>query len=174
MRRFVVLTLSVLASLVVVVAPTESASADWSRCWSYTNSTECHTILERLETSRTYGFRDGISNSKGYTIYGHCEATSSKTSSYSLGVSATTTVKAAIFGGFDATVSADISKAISSGYVTSANFKIPAHDTVYCDRGVRNERVRVVRKLSYCGGGCSTTRTYYVAKAPSRAMWWIY
>ena len=174
MRRILLALLGLLVVAAALVLPAESASANWSRCWNYTNSTECHTILERIETSRTYGFRDGISNSKGYAIYGACEATSSKTSNYSLGVSASTEVKAAIFGGIDVTVSADISKSIASGYVTSAKFKIPAHDTVYCDRGVRNERVRVVKKFSYCGGGCSTTRTYYVAKAPSRAMWWIY
>lgn len=80
-------------------------------------------------------------------------------------------MKAGIFGGLETTLSADISKQMSTGYVTSATFKVPANDTVYCDRGIVNERVSMLRTRKWNGGG---DRKVYTAKAPSRARWWIF
>ncbi|WP_148614108.1 hypothetical protein [Nocardioides rubriscoriae] len=131
-------------------------------------------MTRNLVNNKTIGYRDSITNNRSYAIHGSCEANTSKTSTYTLSTTLGTEIKAGIFGGVKAEVNAGVEKSMTTGYVTSASFKIPADETVYCDRGIVNERLEGYTKLSYCGGGCSTTTKKWSFQAPARLRWWIY
>ncbi|MFS3128271.1 hypothetical protein ACLM5J_07675 [Nocardioides sp. Bht2] len=167
---------SVLAtSLVVLFAPPmASAAPNKIDCGQTRSSSWCSYVTQNIEDSKTIGYRDSISNGRRYAISGHCEASTQKTSSYSIGSTLGTEIKAGIFGGVKAEINSNIEKSMTSGYVTSATFKIPANSTVYCDRGIVNERLKGYTKLHACGGGCSTTTKNWTFQAPARLRWWIY
>lgn len=177
LSRATALLVGLVAALaIVVVAPSAPASAAANKidCGQNNNSSWCSYITRNIVDGKTIGYRDSITNNRGYAITGHCEASTSKTSTYSLGTTLGTEIKAGIFGGVKAEVNANIEKSMSSGYVTSANFRIPANSTVYCDRGIVNERLQGYTKLNYCGGGCGTKTTKWTFTAPERLRWWIY
>lgn len=170
--------LTVVGALLVGVTVLLPAQADAAprklNCGSNDNSSWCSYMTENLENSRSYGYRDSISNSRNYPITGKCEASTSKTFTWSVGSKLGTEIKAGIFGGVKVEINASVSRSTTTGYVTSAEFKVPKHDIVYCDRGTVNETIKGFTKLSYCGGGCHTTKKSWSFKAPTRARWWIY
>ena len=165
---------ALLVGLVVLLPAQADAAPRKLSCGSSENSSWCSYMTENLENSRRYGYRDSISNSRNYAITGTCEASTSKTFTWTLGSTLGTEVKAGIFGGVKAEINASVSKSTTTGYVTSAAFKVPAHDTVYCDRGTVNETLKGFTRLSYCGGGCGTEKKWWTFRAPTRARWWIY
>ncbi len=166
---------ALMATTLVVLVPSQANAAPRKlSCGSNQNSSWCNYMTANLENYRSYGWRDSISNGRNYAIKGSCEAATSKTFSWSVGSTLGTEVKAGIFGGVKAEINASVSRSTTTGYVTSAEFKIPAHDTVYCDRGTVNETIKGFTRLSYCGGGCGTVKKYWKFKAPTRARWWIY
>lgn len=176
-RNFRALALvgALIVSFVMVMVPSQANAAPRKLdCGSNQNSSWCSYMTANLENYRTYGYRDSISNGRNYAINGTCEASTSKTFSWSVGSTLGTEVKAGIFGGVKVEINASVSKSTTTGYVTSAQFKVPAHDTVYCDRGTVNETIKGFTKLNYCGAGCGTTKKYWKFKAPTRARWWIY
>lgn len=179
MTRSLIRLLALIATVVLaatILAPAAPAQAATRKldCGRTNNSSWCSYMTANIEDSKTIGYRDSISNSRRYAIEGHCEASTQKTSSWSVGTTLGTEIKAGIFGGVKAEVNASVEKSMTSGFVTSSTFKIPARDTVYCDRGIVNERIQGYTKLSYCGGGCSTTRKNWTFMAPARLRWWIY
>ena len=164
-----------MATLLVVLVPsTAEAAPRRLDCGSTDYTHWCSYMTSNTENYRTYGYRDSISNSRNYAIKGTCEASTSKTFSYSVGATLGSEIKAGIFGGVKAEINSSISKSTTTGYVTTAEFKVPANDTVYCDRGTVNETIKGFTKLSHCGGECSTDKKYWKFKAPTRARWWIY
>lgn len=167
---------SVLATFLVVLLapPTASAAPNKIDCGQTRSSSWCSYVTQNIVDSKTIGYRDSISNGRNYAIEGHCEASTQKTSSYSIGSTLGTEIKAGIFGGVKAEINSNIEKSMTSGYVTSATFKIPKNSTVYCDRGIVNERLKGYTKLHACGGGCSTTTKNWTFQAPARLRWWIY
>lgn len=166
---------TLLASLLVVLLPAQAdASPRKLSCGSNDNSQWCNYMTANLENYRSYGWRDSISNARNYAIEGSCEAQESKTFTYSVGSTLSTEIKAGIFGGVKAEINASIAKSTTTGYVTSATFKIPAHDTVYCDRGTVQETIKGFTKINYFSGGGGTIKKYWKFKAPTRARWWIY
>ncbi|MBB6628895.1 hypothetical protein H5V45_16320 [Nocardioides sp. KIGAM211] len=172
--RVLALVGALLLGLVVLLPGQADAAPRKLDCGSNDNSSWCSYMTQNLENSRVYGYRDSISNSRNYAITGTCEASTSKTFTYTVGSTLGTEIKAGIFGGVKAEINASVAKSTTTGYVTSAEFKVPAHDTVYCDRGTVNETIKGYTKLSYCGGGCGTKKKTWSFKAPTRARWWIY
>lgn len=165
--------LAAVATLVLV--PTAAhAAPNKIDCGQNDNSSWCSYVTQNIQDSRTIGYRDSIQNQRRYAIEGSCEATSTKTSTYTLGTTLGTEIKAGIFGGVKAEINASVARSMSSGFATSAKFKIPANSTVYCDRGIVNERLKGYTKRHYCGGGCHTETKYWTFKAPARLRWWIY
>lgn len=165
---------ALLAGLVVLLPAEANAAPRKLNCGSNDNSSWCNYMTQNVENSRKYGYRDSISNSRNYAIKGKCEASTSKTFTWSVGSTLGAEIKAGIFGGVKAEINSSVSKSTTTGYVTSAEFKVPKHDTVYCDRGTVNETLKGFTRLSYCGGGCDTVKKWWTFKAPTRARWWIY
>jgi hypothetical protein len=149
---------ALLAGLVVLLPAEASAAPRKLSCGSNENSSWCNFMTQNVENSRKYGYRDSISNGRNYPIKGKCEASTSKTFSWSVGSTLGAEIKAGIFGGVK----------------TEINSKVPKKDTVYCDRGTVNETIKGFTRLSYCGGGCDTVKKRWTFKAPTRARWWIY
>ena len=162
-----------LVMLAAVPAPA-TAAPNKIDCGETQSSSWCSYITKNIVDSKTIGYRDSITNNRSYAIEGRCEANTSKSSTYTLGASLSSEIKAGIFGGVKAEINSSVAKSMTTGYVTSAAFRIPANSTVYCDRGIVNERLKGYTKLSYCGGGCSTTTKNWTFKAPARLRWWIY
>jgi hypothetical protein len=173
-RRFLGALLALTTTMLVLVPAEAQAALNKIDCGQTDNSSWCSYVTQNIENSRTIGYRDSIYNGRNYRISGHCEANTSKTSTYSLGSTLGTEIKAGIFGGVKAEINSNVAKSMTTGYVTSATFKIPAHSTVYCDRGIVNERLKGYTKLNYCGGGCSTEKKSWTFKAPARLRWWVY
>ncbi len=153
---------------------TAKAAANKIDCGESQSSSWCSYITKNIVDNKTIGYRDSITNNRRYAIEGRCEATTTKTSTYTLGASISTEIKAGIFGGVKAEINASVAKSMSTGYSTSATFRIPANSTVYCDRGIVNERLQGYTRLHYCGGGCHSTTKRWTFKAPERLRWWIY
>lgn len=173
-RAAALLSAVMAAATIVMVPPAAHAAPNKIDCGRNTNSSWCSYVTRNIADSRTIGYRDSISNNRGYAIQGSCEANTSKSSTYTLGTTVGTEVKAGIFGGVKAEINASVAKSMTTGYVTSATFKVPANSTVYCDRGIVNERLKGYTKLHYCGGGCNTVTKEWTFKAPARLRWWIY
>ncbi|MEU4196131.1 hypothetical protein AB0E69_29790 [Kribbella sp. NPDC026611] len=157
--------------LSIVQAPDAAAATS---CRSGSNWQACSTIDKRIPVSFTAGYRDSVRNDKSYSITGQCEASTSKTVTWGVSVSVKEQLKAAIFASIEASVTANVELSMTTGYVTSANFTVRAHDTVYCDRGIYQENVKGHSTLSYYGGGAGTIHQSWTAHAPSRAQWRIY
>lgn len=162
-------------AFVILGMPTQAnAAPNKIDCGQTNSSSWCSYVTQNIVDNKTIGYRDSITNNRNYGISGHCEASTSRTSTYTLGSTIGTEIKAGIFGGVKAEINASVEKSMTSGFVTSATFRIPANSTVYCDRGIVNERLKGYTKLHYCGGGCHTTTKYWTFQAPERLRWWIY
>ncbi len=174
LRAFVATGLGVVGA--VGVAPVSVAD---TRCFTsdgpHASSRTCHTVDKRYNRVFAAGYRDGVNNRKNYAISASCTASSQTTQRYSLS-SSIEGEASGIFVTIRASISAEISKEMSSGYSTSTQFKVPRHSYVYCDRGILNERVagHTVAKVCEHQGMCETRRNNWTARAHSRALWRIY
>ena len=173
-RSLGLISSTVVAATMLSVAPSAHAAPRLLDCFQTNNSRSCSYMTQNIVDNKTVGYRDSITNSRSYAIEGSCEASTQKTSSYSIGSSLGTEIKAGIFGGVKAEVNSNIEKSMSSGFATSAKFKIPSRDTVYCDRGIVNERIKGYTKTDYFGGGAGTIKKNWTFQAPARLRWWIY
>ena len=148
-----------------------SAARGASRCKNYPSVVVCVKVLERLRPHFAIGYRDSIRNSTGHSIAGHCHANSQTTVHYGVSASISAEAKAFVFASVSATVTTDISKEISSGINVGTDFRVPAHTTTYCDRGVMVERYRVRRCIgNESGADCTRFRF----RAPSRNVWHVW
>lgn len=161
-----------------LVTGSPPASAD-TRCFTtsgaHADTRTCHTVDKRFNRVFVAGYQDGVNNRKGYPIQATCTATTQTKQSYS--VSSSVEAEAGgIFLTIKASISASISKEMTSGFSTSATFKVPPHSYVYCDRGILNERVagHSVRTVCEHQQGCTKSRKSWEAKAPSRRLWKIF
>jgi hypothetical protein len=164
------------ALAVVLAAPVASAlpASAASACSTTSNSKTCAYTDSRQATSWKVCYRDSIYNGLSYGITGNCQASTSVTVSHTVSVSVTASAKALIFASMEATLSADVSTSMSTGYVTSANFSIPAKTTVYCDRGIIKENVKGHTTTWWYSAGAGQSTTYWSSSAPARAQWKIY
>lgn len=166
--------LLVVPLLALTTVPAE-AGPIWKQCRTRTNMHYCSYITKNIENRRLIGYRDSVWNGRKYAIRATCQASTSKTSRHSVGAKLSTEIKAGIFGGIQAEVNSSVEKSMTTGYVTSASFRVPARDTVYCDRGIVNELVKGRTRVTHFSASGSTSKTtYWTAKAPARARWWIY
>jgi hypothetical protein len=178
MRSRIVKTGSIAASLTVAAAglslvQATTASAATS-CTTATHYQACATVDSRQPRSFDIGYRDTVINSLNYAITADCQASTAKTIKFGVTAGTKAEVKVAIFGSMEVSLSANIEKSLTTGYVTTAKFAVKAHGTVYCDRGVYREIVKGHSTLSYYGGGAGTIKQYWTAGAPSRAAWHVY
>lgn len=160
-------TLGVASSLLVVVAQPASAA---TKCESWQNFKKCVTIGSAKPSKFIVGYKDSITNTKNYAISGSCTATTSKTVKFSVSSSVSSSADL-VFATFDLTVSYNIEKSMSSGYSTSASFRIYPHDTVYCTRGVL-KRYRA-GKIVYTRWGGAKDTVWFTTGAPSVRNWRI-
>lgn len=155
-----------------ILVATPSASAATS-CKTGYNYKACATIDYLKPSSFIVGYRDSVYNGKSYTISGSCTSNTSVSVTHKVSTSVKAEVKAAIFASFEASFSFDISKSMTSGFSTSASFKVPPKSTVYCTRGVLNRRAYGHSTLSYYSGGAGTIKQTWTTGAPSVRQWRI-
>ena len=122
-------------------------------------------VVERLRPAFAIGYRDSIRNSTNRGVAGHCHANSQTTVHYGVSAAISAEAKAFVFASVSATITTDISKEMSSGVNVGTDFRVPAHTTTYCDRGVMVERFRVRRCV---GNASGVDCTRFRFRAPSR------
>lgn len=167
--------ITIFAAIVIALPLGAGASQAATKCSSSYSSKTCATTTSRAGSTFVAGYRDSVINQKSYAINGTCQASTSKTVGHSVSTSVTASVKGLIFASMDATLSANIDKSMSTGYVTSASFKVPARSTVKCDRGIYTEKANGYTTHSwYSAGKGGSTKSYWTSTAPSRAAWVIY
>ena len=170
-RAAVVILITALAGIAVGNGPA-SASPLWSECGKLRYARNyCSSITSNSVNSRVIAYRDSIQNLRSRAISASCSASQSKTVKWSVGASLETEIKTGIFGGIKGEINASVERETTTGYVTSATFGVPAHDTVHCDRGVVKE---VVRGSTRIMDGPHVTSQGWTAFAPEAARWWIY
>lgn len=167
--------ITLLAAVAIALPLGAGAGQAATKCATGYSSKTCATTTSRAGSTFVVGYRDSIINGKSYAINGTCQASVSKTVSHSVSTSVTASVKGLIFASMDATLSANIDKSMTTGYVTSAAFKVPAKSTVKCDRGIYTEKANGYTTLTwYSAGKGGSTKTNWSSTAPSRAAWHIY
>lgn len=153
----------------MVVAQPASAA---TKCRTGNSYKVCATIGTAKPSRFIIGYEHAIYNPQNYTITASCEATTSQTVKY--GVS--TSVKAEanlIFSSFEASVSYNIEKSMSTGYKTTVNFKIPPKTRKICQRGVLKRYRKGKLVTSWYSAGAGTKTQYFTAGAPSIKEWRI-
>lgn len=176
-RRATVVLLAIAAVLVsiAVVLPASADAASRTRCHTTskggTTTRVCVTITRIYARQFKAVYRDGLINHTSHAATLSCTATVSKTTSFSV----STSVKAEagfIFGSVSAEVSGGVSHSVTSGYSTSVSISVPAHKTLYCDRGIYTYRFAGQVSRSTCVNiNCTSSVKNFSGLAPQRAAW---
>lgn len=140
----------------------------------------CYGAPQRSSQGWVVGYRDSVRNDLSSSITGACTASTSTTVTYTLSVSASAEASAWIFAKASASVSGGLARSTTSGYSTSATFKVPARSTVSCQRGVVTQNFRSLRstKVQYLNSKgkvirVTTSSAPVTGKAPATAQWRI-
>jgi hypothetical protein len=171
-------TLAVVFSTVVVAGPAEAKTGCVKTKKSGdTQYYKCVTSIKTSSRKFTIGYKDSVRNGTGSSIEGNCTSSQSKTVTRS--ISSSVEAEAGfIFGKASVKVEGSFQKSVSSGYSTSATFKVPARTTRYCDRGVVSYKVTGHFLRMYCSIKHGTCHVYgdknFSGRAPTRAQWDIH
>lgn len=155
----------------VAIAPAHAAK----RCYAVRSEgesqshLECYRIVSRLRVDHRLGYRDSLENATNRTASFECEASQSRTFTFGASMKITAEVKLWLLGRAEAEFGVDVSRSLTSGYVTRAGVEVPPKSTVYCDRVVYRERFKVCRTTVYYGQESDCVYTTYWA--PSRRGW---
>ena len=164
---------SLIFSVVALVGPTSAQAASNCRTTSSggTTKTVCVHITKIYARNFQAVYSDGLINHTNRTASLSCTATTSKTTQFS--VSATVKYEAGfIFGKVSAEVTGGVQHSVTSGYSTSAEVSVPAHKTLFCDRGIYTYRFAgQVSRATCVNVNCTSSVTNFSGLAPQRAVW---
>lgn len=168
-RVALVVLLGVFATAVALVPQAANAlPKSYGLCKSNASTTTCVKVIKRLSTSFHETGSDGEDNTTPLRHSLTCEI--SHTSSYSWGVSASSSVEASawIFAKVTAQISGHFDKTEGSESHVSTTMPVPAHTTVHCLRGTEVQTWQV-RRCVYTSHASSCT--YFKWHAPQGLIW---
>ncbi len=164
----IVLTV-VFSSLILAPQPANASTACKVRNTAQGSIKTCVTY--KVSSRKFYRvFGSGVKNTKDHASVLHCTSTQKKTMNYS--VSSTVSAEGGfIFGKVSGSVTGGLSKSVEAGYSVSVDVKVPKGQTLFCDWGIYYYTFSGTVTKKYCTSWCSTTKTPFKGKSPSRSIW---
>lgn len=186
-RRITSLLASLFAALLLVTSAPSGATAQTAdlapvaaksnplRCKYYPahNYEVCIKVLHRMKQDDKLIYSNFVENDTSQTDNrGNCRSTKTETFRWGGSISATAEASAFIFAKVSATVTASFDKTRTSEVSVSADFSVPAHDTIYCYYVERHENYmtkQCIDNAVTAGRQCGR-KVFY---APKREGWVI-